>query len=618
MENNHLPRCFSYVRFSTPEQKKGRSFQRQTEAAAKWAKEHGLTLDKSLKADEGLSAHHADHKRKGNLGIFLQQIEDGKIPKGSILIVENLDRLSREAITDALTGFLNIINAGVDIVTLMDGKRYNKEILNQDMGSLYISLGKMHNAYDESKKKSNRLRDVWKAKRKILSKEAPMTGRIPAWLILNRTTNRIEKIGERSAIVEEIFDLSIAGYGVTSIVKRINNRNEKSWGRGKQWHNSYIIKILKNRAVFGEFQPHTFQKRIKAPAGDPIKDYYPAVISEDRFYEAQRAMADRKQKGASGRTGKITNLFTKISKCGYCSAPMHCDNKGSSPKGGVYLACSSAKRSGQCEYKSFKLPAFEKAFLKYVVELDVTSILNDELTSKELIDAEKRLSTVLRKLENCKLGFERIITLVKTLDSQVAAFTKEANTLQAELTTLEKEKKSLEQLISNLKSKSVKVEEHFSAIRSLVEKLDNAGDNEKIAIRHKLKQAIAQIVESIICYPDGLREMFLKFDGKSFDVTDEKPSYLTPIQADTASNEIDLKKIVEHNKKCVEQHSQHIHDNTGLKHAKALIRLVGGHQRCFSWDKVNKEFIELAAVTDDNWLTIEGQTLDSLKEVFHD
>lgn len=44
------PRAYSYVRFSTPEQRKGSSLERQTEKARKYAAEHGLALDAELMA----------------------------------------------------------------------------------------------------------------------------------------------------------------------------------------------------------------------------------------------------------------------------------------------------------------------------------------------------------------------------------------------------------------------------------------------------------------------------------------------------------------------------------------------------------------------------------------
>jgi hypothetical protein len=42
------PRAFSYRRFSTPEQAKGHSLKRQTEAAEAWCAAHGVELDREL------------------------------------------------------------------------------------------------------------------------------------------------------------------------------------------------------------------------------------------------------------------------------------------------------------------------------------------------------------------------------------------------------------------------------------------------------------------------------------------------------------------------------------------------------------------------------------------
>ncbi|WP_390893065.1 recombinase family protein [Bradyrhizobium diazoefficiens] len=50
------PRAYSYVRFSTPEQAKGHSLQRQTDAAQAWAAANGVMLDDELTfEDKGVS-----------------------------------------------------------------------------------------------------------------------------------------------------------------------------------------------------------------------------------------------------------------------------------------------------------------------------------------------------------------------------------------------------------------------------------------------------------------------------------------------------------------------------------------------------------------------------------
>ena len=79
------------------------------------------------------------------------------------MLVESLDRLSRTEITVALTQFLNIINSGVTVVTLMDQMSYNREAINQNPGSIMMSIVIMIRAYEESLTKSKRLSQAWQS-----------------------------------------------------------------------------------------------------------------------------------------------------------------------------------------------------------------------------------------------------------------------------------------------------------------------------------------------------------------------------------------------------------------------------------------------------------------------
>src|SRR5262245_19340268 len=90
-------RAYSYIRFSRPEQSLGDSERRQVDAARAYAARKGLDFDETLQlVDRGRSGYKGDHRTKGVLGKFLKAVEAGDVPAGSILIVENLDRLSRE------------------------------------------------------------------------------------------------------------------------------------------------------------------------------------------------------------------------------------------------------------------------------------------------------------------------------------------------------------------------------------------------------------------------------------------------------------------------------------------------------------------------------------------
>jgi len=75
--------AYSYIRFSTPEQLRGDSLRRQTEAAAQWCGANNITLDTSLTLhDLGKSAYLGAHRQnpdRNALAAFLKLVETGKI-----------------------------------------------------------------------------------------------------------------------------------------------------------------------------------------------------------------------------------------------------------------------------------------------------------------------------------------------------------------------------------------------------------------------------------------------------------------------------------------------------------------------------------------------------------
>src|SRR4029079_5175850 len=99
----------------------------------------------------------------------------------SVLLVEQLDRLSRNALLEALELFLSIIRRGITVVTLMDGQEYTRESLNKNMMQLQYSIMMMALAHEESAKKSERLAHAWVGKRERVGDKI-LTRRLPAWL----------------------------------------------------------------------------------------------------------------------------------------------------------------------------------------------------------------------------------------------------------------------------------------------------------------------------------------------------------------------------------------------------------------------------------------------------
>jgi DNA invertase Pin-like site-specific DNA recombinase len=113
-----MPRAYSYIRMSSPEQARGDSLRRQVERSEQFAAQHGLVLDKEFRlSDIGKSAYSGENLKTGALGRFLVAVRAGKIERGSLLIVESLDRLSRQKVIAALS-----VNAGAKMHRLAGAK----------------------------------------------------------------------------------------------------------------------------------------------------------------------------------------------------------------------------------------------------------------------------------------------------------------------------------------------------------------------------------------------------------------------------------------------------------------------------------------------------------------
>ncbi len=333
------------------------------------------------------------------MGQFLEAAKAGKVPKGSFLLVESLDRLSRQPIQQALTLFLSILNAGVTIVTLTDNRTYTEG--KADLPELITSLVTLSRAHEESLTKSVRVGAAWANKRAKAGTQ-PLTAMCPAWLRLSEDRSRYEVVEDRAATIRRIFEDSVAGIGKFAITTRLNRQKVPHFGKSNGWHLSYVAKILKNRAVIGEFQPHKLSNGARRPDGEPIEDYFPAIIEDDVFYRAQLGSVQRRKNGAGRKGVGFTNLFSGIAKCAYCRSPMKFENKGKPPKGATFLVCDGARRGLGCKIARWRYDDFESTFLAFVSEIDLSELIGsgDETESKALENAISALSGELIDLQS--------------------------------------------------------------------------------------------------------------------------------------------------------------------------------------------------------------------------
>lgn len=425
------PKAYSYIRFSSPEQAKGDSYRRQRKIAEDYCRAQGLEfLDNSeyLFFDRGRSAHTGAHRDDtSELKRFLDYVDEGRIESGSTLIVESLDRLSREKVSVALQQFLDLLKKGINVYTSADARLFTKDVQSLD---LFVSVFAMARAHGESALKALRVSQAWQQKQALArSEKRPLGKACPYWLEFRDRAYHL--IPERVEVVRQIFSLSQQGHGQRLIAKMLNASGVAPFGGAGRnaknaWGSSSVGKLLANKAVLGWYQPTRLIERVRTNVGEPVEDFFPRILSDDDFYAAQSARASRAQFKTTKPAANF-NVWVGICKCRLCGEPMHRVDKGKPPKGRKYLRCYGNAK-GVCTNKMVGLTESEDVFREILAKVDSLSLVQD--SSKAM---EKRLAVSVGKSGE-------IQSRLKELSDQASALSgKLPTTIIGVMATLEQE-----------------------------------------------------------------------------------------------------------------------------------------------------------------------------------
>lgn len=303
-----MPIAYSYARFSSEKQSKGDSLRRQRDLALQFIERNPdleLELDTTLNlTDEGLSAYKGVAQTKGALGAFIRLVMEGTIEKGSYLLVESLDRLSRQTPRQALNQLNILADEGIVLVTLSDNKVYTKETLDEDGGiSLMFAIMLMSRAHEESQTKSLRISAAWANKFNKIKEGKQLTARVPFWI---NKADKSKAIPEKVAIVKEIFKLSASGLGAMKIAQELNaSKTPTPTAQSKKWAVSSVKKVLASEAVLGT---------LITADGQRHEGYYPAIINPKIWLKTRFI-------GQSSSTARATTEVHPLSGLMFCK---HC------------------------------------------------------------------------------------------------------------------------------------------------------------------------------------------------------------------------------------------------------------------------------------------------------
>lgn len=492
-----MPTAYSYVRFSTRAQADGDSLRRQTEKARTYARKHNLTLDDRLTfQDLGVSGYDRSNVTTGQLGAFMEAVEAGKVERGSFLLVEQFDRLSRAKPIVAFRQLEGLISAGIQVVTLDDEKVYNNDSVD-DISMLFLSMATMFRAHNESLSKSKRIGEAWKAK--VARRESVLTRECPRWLIARADRSGFDIIEDRAESVRRVFELTLKGYGNVAIARRANAENWPHPGKAVSWSQSLITKIVRNRAVIGEHHPHQKKDGKRVPIDEPWPNYYPRVISDEDFALAN-AIKSQREKVPARRDKHYKNLFQGILTCGACGASMVRKNKASTKQQGYFIYMCAQRVSGATKCTSVAGPLLEKALLTNIYVEAYPQIRTDEEAQR----LKGRQAVLTLDLSTKKAEAERLVNAIATTDSPL---------LIERLTGTEKALNQLSMELQQVQRKIGQLQLTNQTIGSMMTSvfLDDylrVQDENEIEFRAELREKILSVVRRIVVYPEKQTAIF--------------------------------------------------------------------------------------------------------------
>lgn len=538
------------------EQSKGHSLKRQINEGRAFIERMGWDHAEHREiVDEGKSAFHGANRSEGSLLYeFEQKARNGHFHNGTVLAVENLDRLTRQGYEEAIDLLRLLTTNGVTVATWHDNQIYEagKRI---DMMKVMSVILKAELAREESEKKSLRTRASWsnKIEAAINGDRRAMTKILPAWLQRNDDTMQMEVIEYRAGVVNEIYDWYISGRGLPWIVQRLNERREQSWAysgkdRGAGWNTAYLHKILTNRSVIGEFEPMSRPRSAlhEMTKGIVVQNFYPQIVTADKFHRVQQIRAQRVKWGGQA-TKTMNNLLSGIAKCATCGGAMYFESQ---QKAGrrtghksrldgraleyvaktdrSYYRCNSARRGHTCTNKTrIRYETLEKSVLDCMFDLamkDTTFKPSDDEAKLSIAIAELSRS-IETKQEQVKRGSDNLLEVFsKSLAQRVAQLEEEVEADTSQLEILHRQ--------LDLARGALRPEEDTSLLLAARTALQSEDKDDRYLARVQTHQSLTRLIDQMYCNASAETDITLKnsdvlihidYDGRTTVVVHEGP-----------------------------------------------------------------------------------------------
>lgn len=499
-----MKKCFIYHRVSSDQQLSGgrSGIVRQAENLNLYVKRIRLleTMDDPeavILCDQGVSAFKGLNISEGELGRWMEQVQAG-MWDGSHLVLESIDRFSRQN-PFTLVGYLSRL---VEHDITLHDVSLNLLINRSNSAMLPIVTMSAQRAYEESKIKSDRIRDGWRRKREqAFNNGTIVTNKRPQWIDI-RDDQYV--LNDKVHIVKEVFRLAQSGIGTPTIAKILNAKGD-DWlfESGRQWRGESVHKLLKNKRVTGSIFISEIIRDYNSTS-NPVDqkryemDVYPIVISKEEFNLVQQLLRSRRANTGRISTNKDTdelkksNIFNSICRCGKCGEAMYHNvvkSHRNSKKNGKfteeyrYIRCLG-ERDNLCDNKALRYEVVEQFVLEYLKGMDFSRILKPNNHKSEIDVLRLNIDEEKKHIREYRQGIEKLKSMGKKVPFDVLVELEESQKRLSDLE--EKESKYTDLTVDTEYLKSVDPSVLF--------------DQGNIEVRSRIEKELSMLLESVVLH----------------------------------------------------------------------------------------------------------------------
>ncbi len=438
-----------YIRYSSFRQSEGDSYRRQADLIESWLSSHTDYTKSNLVYDDLKKSGFSTKAGKAASGFIKirQAIEAGLIRAGDCVLIEAIDRATRQGTFDALDLLTPILRAGVSIVTIDDGQEYTEQSLNGSQ--IFLLIAKLQAAHNYSKALSERVAASYKARRKLALAGEAIKRHTPVWLTADGAV--IAEIAQQVALV---FDWYIAGVGKHSIAAKIRLSGVEKLSKCS---GPTVQGWLSNPAVIGSWANSDTD-------ADSISGVYPAIIEPETFYLAQRLLKERSVVRA--RTSK--HFLVGLVRCKHCEKSMVMHMVNGKPAAMRCLTHHRLKLAGCQNNKSIPIN-----IIKLVQVLTSNLAFKRALAKQTLSASEKRKITLEAELDRVAKEIGKLVELAAVVDlaevaEKLAALKAERGKLGEELKALAAGDKVLSESVKVLREETKLLESDSIVLNAML------------------------------------------------------------------------------------------------------------------------------------------------------